>query len=222
MNISSPPLHAMSPSSPQVPPTTTWRLPAPESKETDNTKGCDVGHSAGRSNRLTQALTAALRGIGIGSAPSKPSAPATTDTTDTAAASAATASSQGDVNAAVEQFAHALMNALGAGRGERGRGGERRQDGEHGHHGHGARNGRYGDLARRLESLSKTVVEAPPTAQAPETPATAVAPVTAAPISLAPTVEGDASGAAPGRRPRRWPVQPNRRCSTPSPNSLMP
>ena len=198
-----------------APPATAARLSAAVPREADNTKGYGDGHGAGRTNRLTQALTAALRDIGIGGAgspPSKTTAPATTDTNDTndisdandisdtidtAAASAATPSTNGNVNAAVEQFAHALMDALGAGRSARGHGGEQRQDGERSHHGHGSRNTRYGNFAQRLESLSRTIVQTLPAAQPPAAPASAVVPSTAAPISLAPTVESELGVAAP-------------------------
>ena len=206
MNISSLSLNVVNLYTTSTPPATAASLPAAVSKGTDNTNGCDGGHRAGRPNRLTQALSAALREIGIGGLSSKAGTPPTTDTTDTtraAAASAATPSTGGDLSAAVEQFASALMDALGAGRRARGHGGEHRQDSEQSHHGRGARNARYGDFAQQLESLSKTILQTPPTAQVPSAPATAVAPVTEAPISLPPTVESDLSVAATAPAPTR-------------------
>lgn len=209
MNISSLSLNVVNLYTTSTPPATAASLPAAVSKGTDNTNGCDGGHGAGRPNRLTQALSAALREIGIGGLSSKAGTPATTDTipttptTHAAAASAATPSTGGDLSAAVEQFASALMDALGAGRRARGHGGEHRQDSEQSHHGRGARNARYGDFAQQLESLSKTILQTPPTAQVPSAPATAVAPVTEAPISLPPTVESDLSVAATAPAPTR-------------------
>lgn len=184
-------------------PATVGRPPAAVSKAIDCRHDTDEGHAAGRPNRLTQALAAALREIGIGGAAA---APGTTGTaapaapaalTGTAAAPAAAPSTAGDLSAAVEQFADALMDALGAGRSARGRSGEHRQDGEHGRHGHGRRNTRYGDFAQRLESLSKSIVQTPPTAPVASAPPTAVAPVIKAPISLPPTVESEPGVAAP-------------------------
>ena len=206
MNIRSLSINSVNLYTTSAPPATAARLPAAVSQEADNTKGYGDGHGAVRTNRLTQALTAALREIGIGGAdrpPSKSVTPATTDTsdisdpTDTAAASAATPSTIDDVDAAVEQFASALMDALGAGHGARGHGGEQRQDGERSDHGHGSRNTRYGDFAQRLESLSQTIVQTLPAAQPPSAPASAVVPSTAAPVSLAPKVESELRVAAP-------------------------
>ena len=209
MNIRSLSINFVNLYTPSAPSATAARSPAAVSKEADNTKSDGDGHGAVRTNRLTQALTAALREIGIGGAGSpynKAATPETTDTndtndttdtSDTAAASAATPSTNGDVNAAVEQFANALMDALGAGRGARGPGGEQRQDGERSDHGHGSRNTRYGDFAQRLESLSQTIVQTLPAAQLPSAAASAVVPATEAPISLAPTIESELGVAAP-------------------------
>ena len=229
MNIRSLSINFVNLYTPSAPSATAARLPAAVSKEADNTKGYGDGHGAVRTNRLTQALTTALREIGIGGAgspPSKATAPATTDTNDisdisdtsnindisdtidTAAASAATPSTSGEVNAAVEQFAHALMDALGAGRGARGHGGGQHQDGERSDHGHGSRNTRYGDFAQRLESLSHTIVQNLPAAQPPSASASTVVPVTEAPISLAPTVESELGVAAPGSAPGSAPTAP--------------
>lgn len=181
-------------------PATAGRAPAAVSRATEATPEADGRRSAGRPNRLTQALAAALREIGIGATGGTSGKRGTTATTDTTATPAATLSIEGDVDAAVQLIAHALLDALGAGREARGHSGEHRQDGEHGHHGHrhghGLRNAGYVDMAQRLDSLSQTIVKAPPAAPAPSAPATAVAPVAETPVSLAPTVESDISAAA--------------------------
>ena len=163
MNISSPSLGFVNHFATSPPLATTGRLPPSVSKGADNMKDGVGEHGAGRTNRLTQALSAALRELGIGGTgstgmkPGKTLTPATTDITAAAAASPAAPSTGGDLNGAIEQFAHALMNALGdalgAGRAARGHSGEHRQDGEHGHQGHGARHNPYGNLAQRLQNL---------------------------------------------------------------------
>ena len=207
MNISSPSFGFVNHFATSPPLATTGRLPPSVSKGADNMKDGVGEHGAGRTNRLTQALSAALRELGIGGTgstgmkPGKTLTPATTDITAAAAASPAAPSTGGDLNGAIEQFAHALMNALGdalgAGRAARGHSGEHRQDGEHGHQGHGARHNPYGNLAQRLQDLSQTVVQPAPTALTTSAPATAAAAVNKTPISLPPVADSERSVAAP-------------------------
>ena len=204
MNISSPALSFVNHCGTSLPLAPTGRLPASVAKGSDDMNDGGGEYSAGRTNRLTQALSAALREIGIGSTgmkPGKAGTPATMDTNGAAVAPPAAPSTAGDLNGAVEQFAHALMNALGdalgSGRAARGQSGEHRQDGEHGHHGHGRRHIQYGDLAQQLKNLSQTVVQPAPTALATSAPATAEAAVSKAAISLPPTAESERSVDAP-------------------------
>ena len=204
MHISPSSLHFVNHYAKSAAPATAASLPAAASEAADSSHGLEADPRARSTNRLTLALSAALREIGIGGLPAQAGAPATTGTpanTGSAAAPAATPPAAGELNAAVAQFASALMDALGAGRSARGRSGEHRQDGEHGHHGQGGRDNRYGDLAQRLESLSKTVLQVPPTAQAPSDPSTPAAPVTEAPISVAPVDDSDIAPAAPAPAP---------------------
>lgn len=174
-------------------------MPAAATDRTERAPGADSDRGAEHPNRLVQALGAALReiGIGVGATEGTSANTGSTATTDTPA----TPSTVSDIDTAVQEFAHALLGALGAGREARGRSGEHRQDGEHRHHehshDHGLRSTGYGDLAQRLERLSQTIVKMPPAAPATSAPATAVSPVADTPSSLAPEVQSDVSTMAP-------------------------
>lgn len=162
--------------------------------------GCDHKRPASRQNRFADAMMSALRELGFGGAAASASAaatPAASSTAATAKAPAATAveaagatDSSASVESAVQQFAHALFQALRQG----GSGNRKADDGDgrvegHGHRRHGEGRG-YGDMAQRLEALSQTVgapAAAPATvAGAAPAPATAAAAtVIAAPVAAA-------------------------------------
>lgn len=207
MNIHSQSLNFVNRYTPSAPPAAVGRAPAPLSKASENASETEVDRKAGRPHRLVQALGAALREIGIVPTAGTTSAPAgTTLPTDATATPPAPPTTGGGWDVAVQQFAHALMGALGelgTSREAPGRSGEHRQDGEHGHrgnhHGNGKWGGGYGDLAQRLESLSQSIVQTPPaavapsvppTAGAPSTPPTAAAPLPQVPLSPAPVIDG--------------------------------
>lgn len=191
-----------------VSPAKAGRTPAAATDRTERAPGADSDRGAERPNRLVQALGAALReiglglglGVGVGATEGMSANTGSTATTDTPA----TPSTVSDIDTAVQEFAHALLGALGAlgaGREARGPSREHRQDGEHRHHeqshDHGLRSTGYGDLAQRLERLSQTIVKMPPAAPATSAPATAVSPVADTPSSVAPEVQSDVSTMAP-------------------------
>lgn len=187
--------------------------------------GCEHQRPASRQSRFADAMMSALRELGFGSTPapaaSTPASAAaatpakgtataaasatttaasatTTTATATGAASEAAATTKdasATVESAVQQFAHALFQALRQG----GNSGQKADDGGdrvegHGHHHHHRHHGEgqgYGNLSQRLESLSQTL-GAP---AAPASPAGAAAPSQT--LSLTLTVDDGAAAAAP-------------------------
>ncbi|MDP3823371.1 MAG: hypothetical protein Q8R33_18035 [Burkholderiales bacterium] len=157
----------------------------------DDDAGCEHKRPASRQNRLADAMMSALRELGFGAtaaaaapaagtpaassaaAPATPSATATPATSE--AASAAKASSS--VESAVQQFAHALFQALRqSGNGKKDSDDDSGRVAGHGHHRHHHHHGQghgYGNLSQRLEALSQTAGTPTPGATTAAAPASA-------------------------------------------------
>lgn len=206
MNIHSLSLNVMNVYTKLAQPAAVGVAPAPVSKETKTAPHADGERGAGHHHPLVRALSVALRDIGIVSARNTPAVPATGTTvaTDATATPAATPAAGGEWDVVVQQFAHALVGALGASREARGRSGEHRQDGEHrhrwNHHGNGPQGVGYGDLAQRLESLSRSMVQTPPASGASPAPPASSAPATP-PVVDAPSTPPTTGGLLPQAPP---------------------
>lgn len=172
----------------------------------DDDAACEHKRPASRQNRLADAMMSALRELGFGgtAAAAAPAASTPAATTATAAAApsatatpatseaASAANASSSVESAVQQFAHALFQALRqSGHGKRDSDDDSDRVAGHGHHRHhhhhrhGEGQG-YSNLSQRLEALSQTVgtpAAGAPTAAAPASAASAPAAATTTPVA---------------------------------------
>jgi hypothetical protein len=154
-----------------------------------------------RQNRLADAMMSALRELGFGAAATaatpaaSPPAGTTASTAAPAQTEVASAAAPASVESAVQQFAHALFQALRQGDSDKkdsdgdagrvaGHGHHRHHHHHHRHHRHGEGQG-YGNLSQRLEALSQTV-GTPAAAATPASATAAAAPVETATTSTTP------------------------------------
>jgi len=157
----------------------------------DNDAGCEHKRPPSRQNRLADAMMSALRELGFGATAPAASAAITTTATPAKADAASAADASGRVESAVQQFAHALFQAL-----RQGGSGSKNSEEDSGrvagqrHHRRGEGQG-YGNLSQRLEALSQTVA-APATAA---TPAAAPAPTPS--VDATPAAAPVAAGTTP-------------------------
>lgn len=153
----------------------------------DDDGGCGHTRPASRQNRLADAMMSALRELGFGGT----AAPTITTTTTPATSEAASvANAPASVESAVQQFAHALFQALRqSGHGKKDSDDDSGRVAGHGHrrhHQHPGQGHGYGNLSQRLEALSQTAGTTAPGATTAAAPASAAGtPAVATPTPVA-------------------------------------